>query len=165
MKRKILKIIFLLLFPNLANSQTLDSSFYEWTIYEIFDEKNQEKKCYMVNYPQKSDSDHNLRDKPYVAITRYQNRRIEEFSVFSGFEFRRHSKVLIAIDDEKFLLATNHDLAWAKNKQEDVLIIEKLLNSSILKVRADSSIGTFAIDEYSLQGVAKAYKRLKYICD
>lgn len=163
---RIFSTIFLLfLFSNSVFAQILDSSFYEWTVYEIFDDKKREKKCYMINYPEKSDSDHNFRDLPYIAITRYQNRRIEEFSAYSGFEYKINYELPIAIDDKKFLLATNNDLAWTNNKIEDAILIQKMLRSSILKIRADSSIGTFAIDEYSLKGITKAYSRLKKICD
>lgn len=148
------------------SAQILDSSFYGWTIYEIEAEnEDQEKKCYMINSPIKSDSNHNFRDKPYIMITRYQNRRIEEFSINSGFEYRKHSKIFVAVDDEKFSLSTNNDMAWMKSKKEDVMIIQKILNSTNLKVRADSAIETYSIDEYSLKGVAKAYNRLKTICN
>ncbi len=166
--RKLLKLaLFLLLLAPCQNlsAQIIDSSFYQWTIYELQSDEFDEKKCYMITYPIKSESDHNYREKPYIMITRYQNRRFEEVSVFSGYEYKIHSKVLVAIDDKKFLLTTNKDMSWTKNKNEDVFIIQKMLDSASLKVRSDSAIGTFAVDEYSLKGIAKAYNRLKKICE
>ncbi len=147
-----------------AHAQIIDSSFYRWTIYELQNSEDDEKKCYMINYPINTDSNHNYRDKSYIMVTRYQNRRIEEFSLVSGFEYKENGKVLILIDDEKFQLTTNKDIAWARSKDDDIAIIQKLLESQKLQARADSSIATFAIDEYSLEGVAKAYNRLKRVC-
>ncbi len=149
---------------NIAHAQIIDSTFYEWTIYEIGSQENINKKCYMVNYPVKTVSDHNSRNRPYMMITRYQDGRIEELMVYSGFEYKIHSKVMVAIDNKKFLLTTNKDKAWTKNKGEDVIIIQNLINSATMRVRADSSIATFAVDEYSLKGIAKAYNRLRKIC-
>jgi len=146
-------------------SQIIDSSFFGWTIYELQKNEFEEKKCYMVNYPVKSESDHNSRIRPYIMITRYKNKRVEEFSIYSGFEYRLHSKVFVSIDDQIFQMTTNEDMAWAKTKKEDAVIIQKILNSANLKTRADSSIATFAVDEYSLKGVTRAYSRLKSICE
>ena len=39
-----------------------------------------------------------------------------------------------------------------------------MLNNDSVKVRSDSAIGSYAIDEYSLKGFARAYKRLKQLC-
>lgn len=162
--KKIITVVFLCLLTQSVYAQIIDSSFYRWTIYELQNSESDEKKCYMINYPIKSDSDHNFRDKSYIMITRYQNRRIEEISLSSGFNFKENSKILVLIDDEKFQLTTNKDVAWAKSKNDDVAIIQKMLDSTKMQVRADSDIATYAIDEYSLEGVARAYSRLKRVC-
>ena len=147
-----------------ANAQIIDSSFFEWTVYEIQGDESEEKKCYMVAHPSKTESDQTSRTQSYIIITRYQNRRIEEIGINSGFDYKVNGKVLISVDDVRFQLPTNHEMAWAKNKNDDVLIIQKMLTSATVKVRADSAIGTFAIDEYSLKGIAKAYSRMRAIC-
>lgn len=147
-----------------AFSQVIDSSFFQWTVYELQGDESDEKKCYMITYPVKTDSDQSLRDQSYIIITRYQNRRIEEIGINSGFEYKLNSKLLISIDNERFQMSTNADMAWARSIGDDVRIIQKMLNGSVVKVRADSSIGTFAIDEYSLKGIAKAYSRMRAIC-
>ncbi len=161
---KIIIFIALLLSQSTAFAQIIDSSFYQWTVYEIEGDELQEKKCYMVAHPIKSETDNEARQKPYVIITRYQNRRIEEVGVNAGFEYKENGKVLLSIDDVKFQLYSNHEMAWAKNKNDDVALIQKLLHSSVLKVRADSAIGNFAVDEYSLKGITKAYSRVREIC-
>ncbi len=162
-----MKIFLTLLFTIFSSSlaaQVIDSSFYQWTIYEIGEGELEEKKCYMMMRPIKSQTDQDFRDEPYIMITRYQNRRIEELSISAGFEYKLNSKILISVDESRFQLPTNEDKAWSQNKDTDVYIIQKMLKSGTVKVRADSSIGTFAIDEYSTKGIAKSYSRLRTIC-
>ncbi len=157
-------ILAILAFLQSANSQVIDSSFFQWRIYELQGDELDEKKCYMVVHPIKSDSDQTSRTEPYIIITRYQNRRIEEIGISAGAEYKANGKVLISVDDARFQLPTNQEMAWAKNKYDDVVIIQKMLNSATIKVRSDFAIGTFAVDEYSLKGIAKAYSRMRAIC-
>ncbi len=148
-----------------AYAQAIDSSFYNWTVYETKSDEYGNKKCYMVNRPVESDTNHNSRNAPYIIITRYQNERNEEVGIYSGFEYRLGSNIFIAIDDLKFTFLTNKDMAWTKTRDQDSFIIQEMLIKKNIFVRSDSSIGTFAVDKYSLKGVAKAYNRIKTICD
>ena len=144
--------------------RVIDSQFFGWTVYEMQESEIDEKKCFMVMSPTKSDSDNYSRKNPYVMITRYQNKRVEEFAISMDFEFRIGSKAFIAIDDVTFNLQTHKDKAFARNSYDDAAIIQYMLDSSVLKARADSASGSYAVDEYNLQGIARAYTRLKYIC-
>jgi len=164
MKKLIIIIFAFLAIAQGAKAQVIDSSFFQWTVYELQGDELEEKKCYMVARPTKTESDQSVRSESYIIITRYQNRRIEELGIHSGFEYKINSKVLISVDDKRFQLTSNQDMAWARNKNDDVVIIQKMLTSGIVKVRADSAIGTFAVDEYSLKGIAKAYSRMRAIC-
>ncbi len=145
-------------------AQTLDSNFYNWRIYEIADEDPDFKKCYIVNSPVTSDTNDTSRKKPYIMITRFQKDRVEEISVFGGFDFKISSHILFLVDSNQFRLKTKSDYAWAKTRADDVRIIETMLSSSAVKIRSDSAIGTYAIDEYNLKGIAKAFKRMREIC-
>jgi len=147
-----------------ANSQVIDSSFYNWTVYEIEDEESDDKQCYIVAHPKKIDSNHNSRQKPYVMITRFQRDRVEEVSVFGGFEFKENSKIFFLVDDMQFRLVAIKNIAWAKTKVEDAQIISNMLNSGTLRIRSDSDVGTYAVDQYSLKGITRAYARMREIC-
>lgn len=147
-----------------AHSQVLDSAFYNWTVYEYQEDELDEKKCYIVSNPITSETDHNARIKPYLMITRFQKRRIEEVSIFGGYDYKTGSDIYLLIDKNYFKLTTKGDMAWVKTKAEDIQLIQTLLNYSSLKVRSDSDVGTYAIDEYSMQGIAKAYARMRRIC-
>jgi hypothetical protein len=97
-------------------------------------------------------------------ITRFQKDRVEEISIFGGFDYKISSHILMLIDSYQFRLKTKSDYAWAKNRYEDSQIIQNLLKANIVKVRSDSAVGTFAVDEYNLKGIAKAFKRMREIC-
>ncbi len=160
-------IIFLLTFFLLQNAsaQVIDSSFYNWTVYELQQDELDFKTCYIVARPIKTESDHNSRQQPYIMITRYQKDRSEEVSVFGGYEYKLNSKIFLMIDNKQFSLRTKDDTAWSETRQGDVAIINTLINSISAKVRSDSSVGTFGIDEYSLKGITRAYARMREICE
>lgn len=165
MSKKLLYIIvFVLLSVKTATAQIIDSSFYSWSVYEIQETELDYKKCYILAHPIKSRSDHPSRKKPYVMIARYQEDRNEEVSVYSGYEYKLSSELFLLIDKDSYNLTAKDTMAWAKTRTEDAIIIQKMINSGILKVRSDSALGTFGVDEYSLKGMAKAYRRMKKIC-
>jgi hypothetical protein len=147
-----------------AQSQIIDSAFYRWTVYEVQETELDYKKCYIVSHPVKSDSDHVFRQKPYLMITRFQKDRTEEVSISMGFEYKISSEIFVMIDENQYKFKTKNNIAWAKTTFEDITIIETMLNSGVLKVRSDSAIGTYAVDEYSLKGITRAYARMKEIC-
>jgi hypothetical protein len=147
-----------------AKAQIIDSSFYQWTVYEIQENEVEYKKCYIVAHPIKIDSDHNSRQRPYLMITRFQKDRSEEISVFGGYEFKLNSEVFLMIDNDLFKLQAKKNIAWAKTKSDDVKIINAMLNGAGVKIRSDSSIGTYAVDQYSLKGITRAYARMRTVC-
>lgn len=154
-----------LVIPITAQAERIfDSSFHRFEVYEMQNSEFDEKKCFIIAHPTKSDTDNYSRKTPYLMITRYQDRRKEEISIYGGFEYKLNSKVLIAVDEKKFELITNGDLAWARNRYDDASIIQLMLDSAELKVRSDAASSTFAIDEYSLKGIARAYSRMRSIC-
>ncbi len=160
---------FLLLLPAIffsqnSQAQIVDSSFYRWKVYEIQEDELSPKQCYIVSHPIKSESDQVSRKKPYFMIARFQRQRSEEVSVYGGFEYKLNSKIFVAIDDNQFQFLAGKDMAWTKNTGEDIAVIKAILNSATIKIRGDSAIGNFAIDEYSLQGITKAYARMREIC-
>ncbi len=147
-----------------CHAQVADSAFYRWQVFELQESDLDYKQCYIVAHPVKSDTDHNSRQKPYIMITRFQKDRSEEVSIFGGFEYKLNSEVFLLVDPIQFKLIAKQDMAWARTKAEDATIIKTLLNSGNLKVRSDSAIGTYAVDEYSLKGITRAYARMREIC-
>ena len=147
-----------------CRAQVVDSAFYQWQVFELQEDELDYKKCYIFAHPTKVDTDHNSRQRPYIMITRFQRDRSEEISIFGGFEYKLSSEVFVLVDPLQFKLIAKKDIAWAKTKAEDAKIIEAMLNGADLKVRSDSAIGTYAVDEYSLKGITRAYARMREIC-
>ena len=76
----------------------------------------------------------------------------------------KYQDIYISIDGKQYTLFTKDDIAWAKNKEQDKEIITNLLNGYSLKIRAESSKSEYIVDEYSLKGLTRAYKRMKELC-
>lgn len=157
-------VILLLILASESHAQIIDSSFYGWRVYEIQENELDYKKCYIMSQPTISNSDQISRKQPYLMIARFQKDRSEEISIYGGFEYKLSSKVSLLIDKSTFQLLSKGNMAWAKTKSEDVEIIATMLNSAVLKVRGDSAIGNYAIDEYSLKGITRAYARMREVC-
>lgn len=146
-----------------ALSQTIDSMYYSWVVYEI-DEYTDNKRCYIASVPSKSDTSYTAPRTPYLAVTRYEKTRAEEISLYSGYEYKISSNVYLLIGDTQKYLFTKDDMAWARTEHDDKQIIELMLNNDVVKARSDSSIGNYAIDEYPLKGFVRAYARMKELC-
>ncbi len=165
-KNSIILLFFLIFIFSLQKSfaqQTLDGIYYDWSVF-VLDELGEEKKCYIASFPDKSIGNYKNSREPYILITRFQDMGNEEISIFSGFEYKIGSDIYISVDGKQFTLFTNGDMAWAKNKGQDKEIIESMLNGKSLKTRAESSHTEYVVDEYSLKGMTRAYRRMKELC-
>ncbi len=167
MKKTILIFLILTFLPiHSAFSQVIDSMYYGWVVYEYQEDPNDDsdKKCYIVATPHKTSTSYTSQRNPYFSITRYAKSRTEEVSAYSGYEYKISSDVYLLIDDKQKQLYTKDDAAWARNDHEDKEIINMMLNASTLKVRSDSSTGNYAVDEYQMKGLTRAYARMKDLC-
>ena len=162
----ILSILTFFLFSPAVSSQVIDSMYYGWVVYEYQEnpQDDSDKKCYIVATPHKTNTSYTAARNPYFSITRYAETRMEEISAYAGYEYKISSDVNLLIGDNQKQLFTKDDIAWAKNEYEDKDIINLMLNSDYLKVRSDSSTGNYAIDEYEMKGLTRAYARMKELC-
>lgn len=164
--KKILFIYLVLFFSCIAKTfavQTLDGIYYDWSVF-VLDDLGEEKKCYIVSFPKKSIGNYKKTREPYILITRFQDKGIEEVSIYSGFEYKIGSDIYLSIDGKQFTMFTKDDIAWAKSKEQDRDIIVNLLDSYLLKVRAESAKAEYVVDEYSLKGITRAYRRMRELC-
>lgn len=144
-------------------AQTVDGTYYDWTVFEL-NEPGRGKKCYIASFPKNSIGNYKNTREPYVLITRFKYKRVEEVSIYSGYEYKLNSDIYISIDGKQFRLFTKGDMAWAKTSHQDKDIIQQMLLGKELKVRSESSKGNYTVDAYSLKGITKAYKRMKDLC-
>ena len=148
---------------NNSYSQRIDGTYYDWTVFEMDDTKY-EKKCYITSFPKKSIGNHKQKREPYILITRFKNKGLEEVSIFNGYKYKINSEIHMAVENRQYSLFTNEDLAWAKTPEQDKEMIQEMLKGRTLKVRGESNVGTYSVDEYSLKGIVKAYRRMKELC-
>ena len=148
---------------HLYAEQTLDGIYYDWSVFTLTD-LGEEQKCYVVSFPTKSIGNYKNAREPYILITKFKDKGVEEVSIYSGFEYKIGSDIYISIDGKQYTMFTKNDIAWAKNKQQDKEIISNLLNGYLLKVRAESSKSEYIVDEYSLKGLTRAYRRMRELC-
>lgn len=143
----------------------VDGKYYDWIVYYI-DEIGSEKKCYIASFAKETKGNYTGDRKPYIMIVRFNTREIEQISIFSGFSYKKNGFIYLSLGNEHTRMVTKDDRAWNRTEEEDKAIITKLVNSDsdTIKVRSDSSDGKYAIDTYSLNGFARAYKRMKDLC-
>jgi hypothetical protein len=146
-----------------ASAQVIDSMYYGWVVYEIGE--GDERRCYTASAPHTTNSSYTSFRAPYLAVTRYYKNRNEEISVYSGYEYKINSDIYLLIGANQKEIYTKGDMAWAKSDYDDKEIITLMLRNAFVKVRSDSSFGNFAIDEYQLKGFARAYARIKELCE
>jgi len=142
---------------------TVDGTYYDWTVYEL-DEPGQGKLCYIASFPKKSIGNHTAKRDPYILITRFKNQRVEEVSIYSGYEYKLNSNIFVSIDGKQYRMFTKGDMAWAKTQEQDKEMIQRMLAGQELKTRGESSKGTYSVETYSLKGVTRAYKRMRDLC-
>ena len=169
----IILFVFILVLPKFTAAQVIDSIYHDWVVYEktqddqIYDEDGEEEEgkiCYIVSFPKDSVTSYSANRQPYISITHFASSKIEEVSIYGGYEYKINSYIYVLIDDQQFELFTNGDMAWAKNQEQDKNLIQLMLRAGSIKVRSDSAIGNYAIDQYSVKGLVKAYARMKYLC-
>ena len=167
-KSKIISLAYLFLLiayftpTHKSYSQVVDSVYYGWTVYQY--QNGDDKECYIVARPTKSNSSYTAKRDPYLAVTRYKADRTEEVSVYSGYEYKINSNVNFLIDDKLKQLFSKGDMAWAKSDYDDKEIIINMLEGEYLAIRSDSSTGDYAVDEYEMKGIARAYSRMRDLC-
>ena len=155
-------VLFLIFFQK-SFAQVLDGVYYDWSVF-VVDNLGEEKKCYIVSFAKKSIGNYKGKREPYILITKFQNRGAEEVSAYAGFEYKVGSDIYMSVDGKQYTLFTNNDMAWAKDKKEDKEIINNMLNGKVLKIRSESSKTEYTVDEYSLKGMTRAYKRMRELC-
>ena len=155
--------IFLFVMQKVFAAQTLDGIYYDWSVF-VLDDLGEEKKCYIASFPNKTIGNYKKAREPYILITRFQDKGIEEVSIYSGFEYKIGSDIYLSIDGKQFTMFTKDDIAWAKTKEQDKEIIATLLDGFLLKIRAESSKAEYVVDEYSLKGLTRAYRRMRELC-
>ncbi len=146
-----------------ASEPTMIGEFGQWSAY-VFEE-NGGKVCYMAAKPDKSEGKYSKRGEVAALITHRPGEGTKNvFSYMSGYGYKKGSNVDVAVDDKKFSLFTQNDMAWAADAAADTSITEALKKGSKMVVKGVSGKGTNTTDTFSLTGSTKAYDAITTAC-
>ena len=120
--------------------------------------------CYVFTEPAKKEGQYTSRGQVYALVThRPADKKLNVFTIISGYTFKEDSDAILEIGDQKFTLFTQESMAWA-NDEDDPKIVEALKKGTGMVVHGTSTRGTETIDTYSLKGFSKAYDAIGDAC-
>jgi invasion protein IalB len=146
-----------------AGEPRLLGSYGDWAAYVFMEEGN--KVCYMASKPTNAEGDYTKRGEVYALLTHRPAEGTKNvFSYITGYDYKPGSDATIQIDDQKYVLFTQDDTAWAPDASTDEKLAEAIQKGSKMEVRGTSSRGTQTMDNFSLKGSSKAYERISDEC-
>ncbi len=139
----------------------LKEKYRDWLVYTALEDG--EKVCYIVSYPKKMSEHYMTNRKPYVMVS-YVDKKADEVSVTSGFQYDKEPVVLNIDKKIKYTLyIIQGDLAWTEHTKTDRDLILKMKQG--LSMVVSGRIKATAIDDtYSLLGFQKAYQKMHDLC-
>ena len=146
---------------DVKNIPSLEGTFQGWKV--LTTKKNNKQVCYTVSFPFNKIGNHKSNREPYIMIS-YIGFKKQEVSISTGYEYRRNSKINVSVDGIQYALYARKYLAWSENEYADMKLIRTMLRGTKLMARAESIIGTYSVDMYSLDGFSEAYTKMLRLC-
>ncbi len=139
----------------------LKEKYRDWLVYTALEDG--EKVCYIVSYPKKKSEHYTTNRKPYVMVS-YVDKKADEVSVTSGFQYDKEPIVLNIDKKIKYALyIIQGDLAWTEHTKTDRDLILKMKQG--LSMVVSGRIKATTIDDtYSILGFQKAYQKMHDLC-
>ena len=145
-----------------AAEPALLGEFENWAAYTY--QASDTKVCYISARP-KSSEPKVKRDPAFFLVSNMPGRKVKgEVSTIIGYPFKKESKVLLTIDDNKFELYTNGDGAWADTSDTEKKIVAAMKSGKALKVTGTSWKNNKTVDTYGLEGVSSALAKIDEAC-
>ncbi len=143
-------------------------TFTDWRAFKVDNGAN--TICYALSSP-KDTSPKNVRRGPiYAMIANWPGRKVAgEFSVVSGYPYKKESTAIADVDGGKYTMFTQNDAkneggAWVQDRATERKLIAALKRGNSLKITGTSGRGTQTNDRYSLSGVTAAIKAIDDAC-
>lgn len=135
----------------------------DWAAYTFMENDN--KVCYMVSQPKKSEGSYSKRGDVYALVThRPAEKSKNVFSYIAGYSYKQGSDATVTVNNQKFRLFTQDDSAWAPDEATDNKITDALKRGNSLVVKGVSARGTETTDTFGLSGSTAAYKAISAEC-
>ncbi|WP_181701131.1 invasion associated locus B family protein [Chthonobacter albigriseus] len=146
-----------------AQTPTLLEQFSRWSTYTYTN--GEEKVCYAITQPTKSEPAGVKRDPVYLFITNRPKQSVQrEVSVETGYPYKEGSVTEAKVGSDTFTLFTKEQSAWVQNSADESRLIAAMRAGSDMVVTGTSRRGTVTVDTYSLSGVTAAINRIDAEC-
>ena len=139
-----------------------------WEAYT--DTARNQKICYLMGEPAKSEPSGAKRGKVFVSVTHRPNEktaggqpRVNEIGFNAGYLFKDKTDAELLVDGKKFALFTDKDTAWAQ-EGGDKAVVDALAKGKQAIIKGISARGTATTDIYSLAGFSKALDDIDKAC-
>lgn len=148
-----------------ANAQApeLIGNYGDWAAYSFAENGN--KVCYMVSQPKKAEGNYSKRGDVFALVTHRPGENTKNvFSYITGYTFKEGSDVTVNVNDERYTLFTQKDMAWTPDQSTDNKMTDALRKGSNMIVKGTSSRGTLTTDTFSLKGSGGAHDAISKAC-
>jgi len=146
-----------------AQTPTLIGTYGDWSAHSFMEGGN--KVCYMVSQPKKAEGNYSQRGDIFALVTHRPAEKTKNvFSYITGYTYKDGSDVTVSVDNTKFTLFTQKDMAWTPDQNSDDRLTEALRKGTNMIVKGTSSRGTLTTDSFSLKGSGKAYEAITKEC-
>lgn len=152
-------------FASIATAQTptLIGNYGDWAAYSFTE--NGSKVCYMVGQPKKAEGNYSKRGDVFALLThRPAEKTTNVFSYITGYTYKKGSDVTINVNNTKFTLFTQKDMAWTQDQETDNKLKDAIRKGSKMIVKGSSSRGTLTTDTFSLKGSGGAHDAINKAC-
>lgn len=147
----------------MAQSPTLIGNYGDWAAYKFTENGN--KVCYMVSQPKKAEGNYTKRGDVFALVTHRPAEQTKNvFSYVTGYTYKDGSDVTVEVNNNKFTLFTQKDMAWTPDQDSDNKIAESIRKGSKMVVKGTSSRGTLTTDSFSLKGSGGAHDAINKAC-
>lgn len=149
--------------PSTTAKANLVDKVNDWSVFVY--EGAEGRVCFAAAAPSDMQPKTAKRAPVIFYVTTWQKDGVRnEVSVKLGYSMKANAAAVVAIGDQNFSLAADDDKAYAKSPAEERKLLAAMANGGAMIVKATSAKGTATIDQYSLDGIAGAVKKLQEVC-
>ncbi|MCV3769627.1 MAG: hypothetical protein K0T53_02825, partial [Wolbachia pipientis] len=107
-----------------VNSVQLKEKYKDWFVYSVLEDG--EKVCYIISYPKKKSEHYIAAREPYVMVN-YIDKRADEVSVTSGFQYDKEPVILNIDRRIRYVLPIiQGSFAWTEHIKKDQDLILRM---------------------------------------
>ena len=146
-----------------AQSPELIGNYGDWAAYSFTE--NGGKVCYMVSQPTKAEGNYSKRGDIFALVTHRPSEKTKNvFSYITGYTYKDGSDVTVNVNDQRFTLFTQKDMAWTPDQDTDNKMANAIRAGRNMVVKGTSGRGTLTTDTFSLKGSGGAHDAINKAC-